>query len=359
MPLGKQWHAAHSCGWLPALLLCLAAGCTGIRQAAAPGAWAPAWVLEDAHLEVMAVPSIARIMHFGLSGGENLLWVNAAIRGHPARDSGRWQNFGGAKLWVAPQCRWGQRWGGWPPHHAHDAAPCLPSVRAGALHMEGAVDPGTGVSLDRTLALLSDNSVLHLAYTMTNRSPRTVSWGIWSVVQLRAGGRGVMPLQKGSHFWSTYRAARGPGSKAARTVQDALPPERGWRRFSNHVLFRSRKSGGKVFSMDEAGWLACEVDGVLFLMLYPVSAAAPVPAGEAHSEVSMGAGFVELEHVGPLKTLAPGEATVLDEYWHCRPVPDLPRTPEFVAWVSAVAAEMQQTVLAHQNVRYAAETQAE
>ena len=62
------------------------------------------------------------------------------------------------------------------------------------------------------------------------------------------------------------------------------------------------------------GWAAYLLDGTLFLKRFP-HPAGEYPDGGATIEVYSNHEFLELEHLGPLTTIAPGEEIVLPEDW--------------------------------------------
>src|SRR5262245_60839367 len=75
--------------------------------------WRGAWRMTNGTVELILVPQIGRIMRYGFVGGPNVLWENPAMHGKvvpPKAGDKEWANYGGDKLWPAPQDRWG-----WPP----------------------------------------------------------------------------------------------------------------------------------------------------------------------------------------------------------------------------------------------------
>src|SRR5579862_9449152 len=83
--------------------------------------WSGAYRLTNGAAELIFVPQIGRIMRYGYVDGPNILWNNPAMAGKAADadDAAKnWPNFGGDKLWPAPQERWP-----WPPDPILDHAP--------------------------------------------------------------------------------------------------------------------------------------------------------------------------------------------------------------------------------------------
>ena len=83
--------------------------------------WKGAVQMSNGTVEIVIVPQIGRIMRYGFVGGPNMLWNNIALAGKTtdlASASKDWNNYGGDKLWPAPQDRWA-----WPPDRVLDSAP--------------------------------------------------------------------------------------------------------------------------------------------------------------------------------------------------------------------------------------------
>ena len=63
------------------------------------------------------------------------------------------------------------------------------------------------------------------------------------------------------------------------------------------------------------GWIALECEKQLFVMKFDHSDSVAYPDGNCNFETFTNGDFVELEALGPLVKLAPGETTELNEEW--------------------------------------------
>jgi len=273
--------------------------------------WPDAVLLAKRECEVVVVPQVARIMRYAPAGGDSVLWVNPeltpqALGGRePEPDPNGWINYGGYKLWVAPQSAWG-----WPPHPELDRGPCRVEVLDdGAVRLVGIESAEAGVRFDRTIRLAPEGTRLDIEQVMVNTSDRQVTWAIWDVTQARAEGVTLVPL----------------GRDASWRMLDGAEPTERWRVADGVLLTGPGGAGQKAFVSGPPGWLAAWVGGSLFVKAFDI-APQPVPEGEAPREVyASDAGFVELEIVGPEVTLKPGESATLRETWHlvkAGPLPD-------------------------------------
>jgi hypothetical protein len=83
----------------------------------------------------------------------------------------------------------------------------------------------------------------------------------------------------------------------------------------------------KVGYANRAGWLAYWSNGILFRKSFEMLASAVYPDGGCNAEVYCGDRFVELESLGVLGTVAPGQEVHLNETWELYPGLDVPFVP--------------------------------
>ena len=114
--------------------------------------WTGAYRLSNGTVDLVFVPQIGRIMRYGYVGERNVLWENPALAGKTtdlSRPVNDWQNYGGDKLWPAPQSVWG-----WPPDPVSDSGPQTVKVLPNRhLLMTGPESRKYGVRFQREIAL--------------------------------------------------------------------------------------------------------------------------------------------------------------------------------------------------------------
>ena len=297
--------------------------------------WPDAVRLDNGTVEIVVIPSVARVIHFSLRGQPNVLRVDANVAGqtqNPDLDtSGTYKEFGGGKLWVAPQDHWNNRLGVWPPHFALDSGPCrVEKLPSGVVALHGQGDPKSGVQYARTVAL--NGSSAELTITMTNVSNRPVAWGIWSVACISPESTVFLPRENDAVTWAFVGKRRTP-------VQSA-----GWRQFGDTYVFENAPGiePCKVFNNAAPSWVGAITRGQAFLITFDRTPPTCLPPGEASGEVYACRDFLELEHVGPFEALLPGTRATLHERWHALPAPTASTSQGVAEWMSAKAAEIQQ-----------------
>ncbi|MFI5607431.1 DUF4380 domain-containing protein [Amycolatopsis sp. NPDC051903] len=285
--------------------------------------------LDNGVLRLGVVPALGgrllSLVHGGAEAGVELLWRNPAVLGDdlrpldgrdPVPNSGRmgdWVNYGGDKTWPAPQGWDGpEQWAG-PPDPVLDSGPFSVSGLSGtAITLTSAVDPRTGLRLTREFTLGSGASYT-LRLTAENCAERPVRWALWNVTQLPGGGAVTAGLAS-VRTPAVVELVAGTGNPKY-TVDGAT------------VVVPPQDVVGKLGVPDTAGWVSCGVSGVTLTLSFDVESGAeypdagspleiwlehPLPAPIAElGDLDPPARIVELEALGPLTTLAPGEKTSL------------------------------------------------
>jgi hypothetical protein len=143
----------------------------------------------------LAVPSIARVMQFGFVGESSpVFWENDRAR------RGEWANYGGDKVWPAPQQEWSRITGrAWPPPAGFDQVAFTAEVRRESLRITSTVDPVFGIAVTRDIRLQPNQPVMTIETSFTKVSGDPVNVGIWTVTQLcdpvRVCGLGEPPVR--------------------------------------------------------------------------------------------------------------------------------------------------------------------
>ncbi len=204
------------------ILLMAAAGLTvsAQNQATLSGTKYKGWnsqKLSNGLVDVQVVPEIGgRIMQFSL-GAKEFLWVNPKLAGSEHSDTGlaadgSWLNYGGDKLWPAPQ-GWDndQQWPG-PPDAVLDGQPyTLKKVKSGngeaALQLESLKDMRSGIQFARVIRMFDGYARVSFDATMTNIDTKPRRWGIWAHTQLDAANNSGTGFNELLNAWCPLNPA--------------------------------------------------------------------------------------------------------------------------------------------------------
>jgi hypothetical protein len=165
--------------------------------------------LSNAILDVFVVPEIGgRIIQLCL-GPHEFLYVNPRHQGrvYPAKENcaaAGWKNYGGSKVWPAPQ-GWetSEQWPG-PPDAVLDGGPYSlhtveDSPRTVAIRIESQHDEYTGLTFSREIRLREGLSTVEIRHTMRNTSSRRIRWSVWQVTQQVAGSNLIAYVPASRH----------------------------------------------------------------------------------------------------------------------------------------------------------------
>lgn len=284
--------------------------------------WRDALRLDNGTVELVIVPSIARIMRYAfVGGGPNVLWDNPTTRGQAVR-VGDWPNIGGDKVWPWPQDEWPRRQGrAWPPPSASDQAPHRAEIVApGTVRLTSPVLAGYGLRIVRDVRLGPPGTT---QVTLRSRFEKVRGGAdfpvaVWSITQVQVPELVIARLLPGSPLPNGYKMLAPDPWKSIRTAQ-------------NGFLVAERPTATSAKIGLDADLLAGVRDGQLFtlrtLATPPLGAVTPGERAQIYSqpdnESDRARGitpYIEMELTGPLKILrGAGESSpTLDMEWQLR-----------------------------------------
>ena len=316
--------------------------------------------LSNATTEVWIAPAIGgRIIQYAYRG-HPFLWTNPDLAGKvfPVEENSSmeiWKNYGGDKIWPAPQ-GWDtkEQWPG--PGDVVIEAPYTYEVLQAQgpevqVRITGSAGGGwAGVQFRRELKLRDGSSRLDLQTSMQNVSDRAVSWGIWSVTQMdfRAKNektwndqaRIVIPLNPQSRWPEQYHVMFGQGASF------------NWKPdyITGRITVTYENLVGKIGLDASAGWAALEDRSakMTYVQRFPYFPGQPYPDDASFEVWVAGKGefihqhalrvapddpksrLIEMEILSPQVTLQPGESYSIPTSWEAHrgrleDVPDLNR----------------------------------
>lgn len=325
---------------LPAPLLAAEVGKSAYRG------W-PSLAMDNGLVQVQVTPDIGgRVIQFKL-GDFEYLWVNDALAGQPPTASGLstnggWLNYGGDKLWPAPQGWEGEsQWPG-PPDAVLDGSPheaTVPAARGAtvAVKLVSRKDARSGIQFSRVIRVADQAARVSFETTMTCIDTKPRRWGIWQVTQLNArkqGGAGFNPEMR---FYSPLN----PSSVNPRGYADmfGLVNNPSFRADPAKKMFVAHYEGlvGKAGLDNTAGWVAT-VDGTAGYVFVERFACFPGQEYPDHTSATVwlnGAGkfvcgtniaeiteaeaeqarLLESEIISPYALLQPGESYTFRNDW--------------------------------------------
>jgi len=226
-------------------------------------------------IQLQLLPDIGgRIIQFKLNDCE-YLWVNNQLAGQMPPPTGlgpkgEWLNWGGDKLWPAPQ-GWGSddKWPG-PPGPTIEGLPhkALASPRKGshvAVHLTSPEDKSTGIQFTRSINVNDGGTHVKIHSIMRNIDTKPRRWGIWEVTQINCADRrgtgydkdiwAYCPMNPKSIFPKGFKILYGASDNPAFQADAA----------NKMMRIHYVRQVGKIGLDSAAGWLAVVRDGHAFV----------------------------------------------------------------------------------------------
>jgi len=298
--------------------------------------------LENELVSVRVAPQIGgRVIQYSL-GGHDYFWVNQELKGKGPSPTGLGPeggglNYGGEKLWPAPQ-GWQDdvfQWPG-PPGAVLDGSPHAFEIVENnrAIKLTSGKDAQSGIQFSRTIRIFDNTTRVSVDAEMKNIDTKMRRWGIWSVAQLNAESsneqgykklRGYCPLNPNSQYKKGYGVIYGAQNNEAFSVDKE----------NGLVVVNYNEEVGKIGIDSPAGWVATvdSESGYVFVERFEFEAEEEYPDNASVEFWLEGIGEIEAynttikmpdnpnhllesELLGPLTTLEPGDSTIFHYDWY-------------------------------------------
>lgn len=243
-----------------------------------------------------------RLVRLGVAGsGDNLL--AELPRNTMETPYGEYRFYGGHRLWHAPEAM--------PRSYLPDDHGLSVQLIPGGVRLLQPVEAGSGIRKTMELHLAGDAPRLVIHHTLTNEGLWPIQCAPWAITQLKLGGVAIIPQQQGVPtpqllpdrrltIWNYTRLqdARLHLADDAFLIDGApsLPP-------------------CKIGTLNPRGWVAYLVGETLLIKRFDHQPQAAHVDFGCDTEVYCNDQFIEVETLGALVTLQPGESTTHTETW--------------------------------------------
>lgn len=175
-------------------------GETSIHRGRVPYASFPeTHTLTNGCVVVVVAPRVGRIVGYHRVGKPNQLWLDTAPTPGKKPQAGRqWINYGGDKVWLAPEGLWLDILGrGWPPDSTTDSDPWT-VTHAGPrkLVMVSDISPAHGARITRTITLPDDASTVRIGHRLERVLDDPHPVHIWAATQIPLPKYALLDLTK-------------------------------------------------------------------------------------------------------------------------------------------------------------------
>ncbi len=253
-------------------------------------------------------------MRLSLAGSDDNLLAEVADIKIPT-PYGNFNIFGGHRLWHSPEV--------FPRSYLPDNdAPEITDL-PGGVRLTQAVEPASGIRKSIELRLEAGRPALTVTHRLENQGAWPVELACWALTQMRLGGLAVFPQTQGN----LHDAGLLPNRNLVLWPYTQLSDPRLSLNDDYHFIKADALTPPvKIGYLNRQGWVGYLVGGVFFVKHIEAQPSLPHPDFGCNTESYCNDRFIEIETIGPLTHLAPGQAATHVERWELHAAPAVPQT---------------------------------
>lgn len=274
----------------------------------------PTRVLENEHVKLEYLENSARIVRFYPLGKENIF---AEIKRTPVSTPyGDFYFRGGHRLWHAPE--------NIPRTYIPDNEGATISDIPNGVRIEMPPEPWTHIAKVIEIELNPEKPQVILRHELRNEGAWAVEFAPWTITMFKQEGIGIFPQPVGkvddAGLLSNRRLSLWPYMQ----IND---PRLILRDDFLLVQATSNLPPIKFGYFNPHGWMGYWIDDALFVKRFDVQEDAKYPDNGCNVESYCNHEFIELESLGELTTVAPGQTVLHNELWEIYETLDVPFIP--------------------------------
>ncbi len=289
--------------------------------------------MENAFVELIVTIDVGpRIIRYSIKGGDNFFFEDknrkhtqdSKAMGDYYGKGACWNIYGGHRIWAAPEYL--------PQTYFPDNSRVVYKL-VGSRTVVFTPPPqrknGLQVSLEVTLD--EYDCTVTVKNRIQNIADHPQTYSVWALSVLAPGGVEIVPLNTHeTGFLNNKVMAVWPycnlGDKRAAFAQDMM-------------MLKQEKKAANAFKIgldNRRGWAAYVVKEAMFLKQFEYIDGAAYPDGGMNFETYTGSAFLEMESLGPLLQVAPGDTLTHVEKWDIIDDVKVPKLGDFAAAESLI-----------------------
>jgi hypothetical protein len=274
------------------------------------GGWKNCVQMSNGTVDLIVTADIGpRIMRYGFSGGQNFFKVFEDQLGKAGEPD--WQFRGGHRVWLAPEDR--------VLTYAADNSPVEVETFPNKVIATQPIEPESGLRKQLEIRMAAKGTRVDVVHRMQNNRPEPFELSAWALTMLTPGGTAIAGFPpRGSH---DHELA--PTNPLVMWAFTNLKDPR-WTFLEKFLVLRQDPSNSdhtKLGLFNPDTWGAYLLNHELFLKWCSTDATQPYPDMGCSCELFTSEVMLEVETLGPLTRLAPGEWVEHTEHWSLhRPV---------------------------------------
>jgi hypothetical protein len=281
--------------------------------------WPNCYRITNGEVEMIVTTDVGpRVMRYGFTGGQNMFKEFREQLGKSGEKE--WVARGGHRIWMAPEDV--------KLTYALDNAPVKIDISGSVVTLTQPVEPETGLRKQIILRMATSGSDVEVKHTLRNEAKSSRQFAAWALTMMAQGGHGITGYPpRGTH--PEMLAPTNPLVMWAFT--DLSDPR--WKFTKKYMILRQDASNTgqpqKLGSFNTNTWGAYLLKGELFIKRSSADRTKPYPDYNSSYETFTNQDFLELETLGPLQNVAPGQTLEHTENW------SLHRNVKITSWSDA------------------------
>jgi hypothetical protein len=275
----------------------------GMYEKVSFGGWANCIRLRNEQIELIVTLDVGpRIVRFGFIGKQNFFHLIPEHAGKTGEDM--WTMYGGHRLWIAPE--------NIPLSYYPDNFPVDHSYTDNILTLSQK-EHTTAILKQMEITLHENKNEARVIHRLVNQGSEVTELSTWGLSVLSAGSRAIVPQEPYGEGDDYLLPARSMALWQYTVMNDPR-----WIWGDRYIQAKHDEryiSEQKIGLLNKQQWTACYLNGEVFIKKFPFDADAIYPDFMSNNEVYINGKFLEIETLGPLVKLAPGETAQHYERW--------------------------------------------
>jgi hypothetical protein len=296
--------------------------------------WGTSWdsvvVLKNGIVTIAAVPKIGgRVMQYDL-GTHPSIYIHESMKGKNITSGD--SMIGGFRQLPSPQSDF--QWPS-PPKVDFGAYTCTvlqKNADSAVISLLSPIEDSNldkykthkGLQFKRDITLYKGSTRVKVVMTMYNKGQQSMTHGIWDITQSSCSNNDTADLENFWIYFQRYEQSTLGGNKGyvqyknegtgagAQWIPDAAP--------GNIMGIQFKKLRGKIGADCRAGWICFNdrYDAYAYVKTFTYATGKNYPDSGASVQVYTypNMNMLEVEVLGPLTTIAPGDSVTLEENWY-------------------------------------------
>jgi len=266
--------------------------------------WKNCYRMTNGEIELIATQDVGpRIIRFGFVGGVNVFGENEQQVGKTGGDE--WRIYGGHRLWHAPE--------GMPRSYWPDNSPIQVREGDNSLTLIQPVEGSTGIQKMIEVVMDPATNRVTVKHGLRNDNLWPLELAGWGLTMMNKNGMAIIPQPPFAPHPQSLLPAR---PIVQWTYTDMSDPR--WRWGAKYITLRQDPNASKPQKIgigNRENWVAYSLGDVLFVKTFQYRDGATYPDLGCTVEVFTNADMLEVETLGPLTLLQPGQMLEHTEHW--------------------------------------------